>query len=123
MLGGTVYVTGNITTENSNLDGDETVCAEGKIYLEQGLVRSNVIPIIISLKADADGIVAERECTLDGVLYAPYGSIRLENIELYGAVGGKTVTMEYCIIIYAKELHGRPDLPGGELNTVSYSYK
>jgi len=123
ILEGTVYVTGMISVEDSNLDGDETIVAEGSIRIEQGGVRSDIIPIIISLKVDGE-IYSEWGTTVDGVLYAPYGRIRLENgVHLYGATAGKTVTIQNCTITYAKQLHGREDVPGGELHTITYSFK
>jgi len=122
ILEGTVYVTGMISLENSNLDGEQTVVAEGDIRIEQGAVRSDIIPLIISIKVDGE-IYSELGTTVDGVLYAPYGNIRLENgVHLYGAAGGKTVNIQDCIITYAKELEGRQDLPGGELSTIAYSF-
>lgn len=121
-LEGTVYVTGSVSVEYSNLDGDETICAEGNIRIEQGDVRSDIIPIFISLKVDGE-IYSEMGTTVDGVLYAPYGRIRLESgIHLYGAAGGKTVNIQNSTITYAKELQGRQDLPGGELAIIAYSY-
>ena len=123
ILEGTVYVTGMIRVEYGNLDGEQTVVAEGNISIEQGAVRSDIIPLIICTKVDGE-IYSEWGTTVDGVLYAPYGSIRLENgVHLYGAAGGKTVNIQGCTITYAKELQGRQDLPGGELVTISYSYK
>ena len=123
ILEGTVYVTGMISVEYGNLDGEQTVVAEGNIGIEQGAVRSGIIPLIICTKVDGE-IYSEWGTTVDGVLYAPYGSIRLENgVNLYGAAGGKTVNIQDCTITYAKELQGRQDLPGGELTTISYSYK
>lgn len=123
ILEGTVYVTGMISVENGNLDGEQAVVAEGNIGIEQGAVRSGIIPLIICTKVDGE-IYSEWGTTVDGVLYAPYGSIRLENgVNLYGAAGGKTVNIQDCTITYAKELQGRQDLPGGELTTISYSYK
>jgi len=118
----TVYATGEIHIEYGNIDGAETLVAEGNIWIEQGAVRSDIIPIILCTKVDGE-IYSESIAAVDGVLYAPYGNVRLQTIHLYGAVGGKTVDMEDCTITYAKELQGRDDIPGAELHIISYTYK
>ena len=95
----------------------------GDIKIEQGVFRSGIIPIIICLK-DGGEIYSETGTVVDGVLYAPHGTVRLQGgTHLHGAVGAKTVDIQNCTITYAKELQGRDDLPGGELHTVTYTYK
>ena len=42
---------------------------------------------------------------------------------IYGAAGGKMINIQGCTVTYAAELHGRQDLPGGELVTISYIYE
>lgn len=125
ILDGTVYVTGEIWVENGNIDGDQTLVAEGNIYIEQGDIRSEVIPIIICTNDEVNAeIRCESGTTVDGVLYAPYGMVWLETqVHLYGAVGAKTVKIESCHITYAKQLGGRENIPGAGLNTISYTYK
>jgi len=123
ILEGTIYVTGIIRVEKGNIDGDQTLLAEGDINIEQGAMRSEIIPIYISTKVGGE-IYLEKDTTVDGVLYAPYGTVRAEqNVHLYGAVGAQTVNIQYCHITYAKELQGRDDIPGAELHTISYTYK
>ena len=122
ILEGTVYVTGEIHIEYGTLDGSQTLVAEESIWIEQGAVRSDIIPIILCTK-DGGEIYSESTAAVDGVLYAPDGTVRLQSVHLYGAVGAETVDIQYCTITYAKELQGRDDLPGGELHTISYTYK
>ena len=59
------------------------------------------------------------------MLYAPNGVVSITNVGYFhGAVGGKTILLTNVNeLLYAQELHGRQDLPGGELATISYSYK
>jgi cytoskeletal protein CcmA (bactofilin family) len=122
-LKGTVYVTGKISVENGTLDGDENVAAEGDINIEQGVVRATRIPVVTSFKVGGR-IYSEQGSTIDAVLYAPYGSVELENgIVLYGAVGAQDVLIDSSTINWAKQLQGREDVPGGELHTISYSYE
>lgn len=123
ILDGTVYVTRMIKVEKGNVDGDHTLLAEGNIYIEQGVIRSDIIPIYISTKVGGE-IYLEMGTTVDGVLYAPYGTVRAEqNVHLYGAIGAQIADIQNCHITYAHELQGRDDIPGAELHTISYTYK
>ena len=134
ILKGTVYVTGDIRVEGSNLDGNENIVAEGDIWIEQGAVRSAIIPIILCIKVDgriySEGR-PEGPTIVDGVLYAPYGEVMLAQegvhlygVHLYGAVYGKTVDIQGSTITFARELlQGRQGVPGSKLGIISYSYK
>jgi len=53
------------------------------------------------------------------------GTVDITNVNYFhGAVGGKTVLLTNVDeLLYAQELQGREDLPGGELATIAYSYE
>jgi len=121
ILEGTVYVTGEIWVAFGRLNGEENVVAEGYINIEGGGYYGSIetIPIITSVYGD----IKLEGPIVDAVIYAPNGYVWLEDVDLYGALGGKTVKVERSTITYAKELQGRQDLPGGELTTISYGYK
>ena len=72
-----------------------------------------------------NGNITVKMDIVNAVVYAPNGSVTLEaSPHLYGAVGGTTVIVGTgSQITYAAQLHGRQDLPGGELHTISYSYE
>ena len=118
-LEGTVYVTGSILVENARFEGREQVAAEGDVTIHSGSYASEYIPIITAVY----GNIELNGAKVDAVVYAPNGTVTCRgNIEVYGAVGGKDVWIENASIIYAEELHGREDIPGGELHTIAYSF-
>jgi len=119
-LTGTVYVTGTLLIENAYLTGRETLCVEGDVTINNGCYASiDNIPIITSVF----GNITLSQARVDVVAYAPNGTVTCNGLALYGAVGGKQVLISQADIFYASQLTGREDLPGGELHTVSYSYK
>ena len=121
-LGGTVYVTGTISLKpRVQLIGDEHIIAEWDILIEGGDIISEYVPLVMSI----NGNITVKKNIVNAVVYAPNGIVLLEaSPHLYGAVGGTTVIVGTgSQITYAAELHGRQDLPGGELSTISYIYK
>lgn len=119
-LTGTVYVTGTLLIENASLGGRESVCVEGDVTINNGSYASlDNIPIITSVFGD----IYLDQARVDVVAYAPNGTVTCNGLDLYGAVGGKEVWISQADVFYASQLTGREDLPGGELITVSYSYK
>ncbi len=121
----TIYVTGTLKLQSgARLDGQHCVCAEGDIELNGGY-RSDLIPVIISKNGSITCKKGTADNIINAVVYAPKGSVSLEaNAKLYGAVGGNTVSIgSNSLVTYAAQLHGRQDLPGGELTTIAYSYK
>jgi len=120
-LTGTIYATGIIEVKpGSLLDGEENILAEQSITIEGGEYVSDCIPVVISTGGD---ILCTKNI-INAVVYAPNGNVLVTgSTHLYGAVGGKTVDVANAAITYAAELHGRQDLPGGELATISYIYK
>ena len=119
-LTGTVYVTGTLTIENAHLSGRESVCVAGNVTINNGSYASiDNIPIIISVFGD----ISLDQARVDVVVYAPNGIVTCNGLDLYGAVAGKEIWISNADIFYASQLTGREDLPGGELKTVSYSYK
>jgi hypothetical protein len=119
-LEGTVYVTGTIAVQNGIFDGEYNVVAEGDIQLSGGGLTSSAIPLFTSVSGDIRLVGS----VIYAVVYAPNNSIEIVNLGyLYGAVGGRTVNIGNAIVYWAAQLVGREDLPGGELTTISYSYK
>jgi len=123
-LTGTVYVTGEITVNNSRFEGPENIAAEVKIRIVGGGLTSEIVPIVTCVYGDIE-VVGGTEGGIKAVLYAPNGVVDITNVDhFHGAVGGKTVLLTNVDeLLYAQELHGRQDLPGGELSTISYIYK
>lgn len=123
-LTGTVYVAGEITTNNSRFEGPENIAAEVKIRLVGGGLTSEIVPIVTCVYGDIE-VVGGTEGGIKAVLYAPNGVVNITNVGYFhGAIGGKTVLLTNVDeLLYAQELHGRQDLPGGALATISYSYK
>ena len=123
-LTGTGYVAGVITTNISRVEGSENIAAEVKIRLVGGGLTSEIVPIVTCVYGDIE-VVGGTEGGIKAVLYAPNGVVSITNVDYFhGAVGGKTVLLTNVDeLLYAQELHGRQDLPGGELATISYSYK
>jgi len=118
-LTGTVYVIGTITVNNGIFEGQQNVVATGEIFIHGGEIGSTNIPLFTSV----NGGITLQGALVCAVVYAPNGTVTVWNIDnLYGAVGGSTVDVDKATIIYAEELQGREDLPGGLLYTISYSY-
>ena len=117
-LTGPIYVTGMVKGTGGHLDGEEHVLAEGDIILSGGGYGSEFIPVLVSTA----GNIRLVGPTVDAVVYAPVGSVEIINLNLYGAIGGNTVTIGNAIIRYSESLSGRTDLPGSELYPLTYSY-
>jgi len=118
VLAGPLYIDGYLQVNNGNIEGREHIICEGDVQIFGGGYGSEDIPVITSLYGD----ITLQGPVVDAVLYAPNGTVLLENLELYGAAGGVQVTVENSFIRYAEELHGRADLPGSELYPLTYSY-
>lgn len=119
ILGGTVYVTGNIEVHNARFEGEENVVAGGTITISGGAIGSENLPLFTSV----DGDIILEGTEVHAVVYAPEGTVWVSGgVSLFGAVGGSTVEVSNATIIYAQSLQGRDDLPGGLLYTISYSY-
>jgi len=125
----TIYVTGTLTMKSgSRLDGQQNIFAEGTaggttIDITGGGVTSTLIPVVIAKNGNIS--CGGSNQIINAVVYAPNGTVTLgSNVRLYGAVGGNTVNMgSGSLVTYSALLHGRQDLPGGELTTIAYSYK
>ncbi|MBA7656254.1 hypothetical protein ES703_64174 [subsurface metagenome] len=125
-LTSTIYITGSLTMKpGSLLEGRENILAEQNIEIGGGAYVSDLVPVIICKNGDiACKSGGPGSDIINAVVYAPNGNVEITvGAILYGAVGGKTVLIKNAVITYAAELHGRQDLPGGELATISYSYK
>jgi len=128
-MAGTVYVEGSVTmTENrsihieagASLTGTGNFIAENAhIKIELSRFEMDNIPLVAALNGD---IQKGEQCEyIKGILYAPNGDVKLENIVVYGAVFGETVTLvENATIIYPSE--GESDLIGsGEVKRLTHS--
>ncbi len=118
MLQGPVYVVGDIEVQGGNLEGKEQIFTEGTLRMSGGGYGSETIPIFTATVGNIHLVGP----IIDAVVYAPNGIVKLTNLDLYGAVGGKTIDISNARIFYDEELHGREDIPGGELHTIVYSY-
>ena len=120
ILEGTLYVAGEIWVAFGRLEGKVNVLAEVYVNIEGGGFGSvEDIPFITCTNGD----IKLEGPVVDAVVYAPNGLVWLEEVYVYGAVGGKTVKVEWSTITYAQQLQGREDVPGGELHTITYSFK
>jgi len=119
VLEGPLYVVGDIKVNQGHLDGQEHILSEGTVDITGGGYGSEDIPVITSLYGDIDCVGP----VVDAVAYAPYGEVRLQNLQLYGALGGNVCRVSNAIVTYAQSLHGRWDLPGSSLYPLTYSYE
>lgn len=118
-LEGPLYVVGDVTVNQGHMDGQEHILTEGNVDITGGGYGSSDIPVIISLYGYIDCVGP----VVDAVVYAPYGEVRLQNLHLYGALGGNEVRVSNAIVTYAQSLDGRWDLPGASLYPLTYSYE
>jgi hypothetical protein len=117
-LDGPLYVTGMVKGTGGHLQGEEHVLAVGDINMSGGGYGSDSIPVLTSITGDVRLVGP----VVDAVVYAPEGSAEAVNLQLYGAIGGFTVSLSNCNLIYSASLHGRSDLPGSELYPLTYQY-
>lgn len=128
-MGGTVYVEGlekmgtNLTIHieaGTSITGTGNFIAQdGDIKIELARFELENIPLVAALYGN---IEKGEQCDyIKAILYAPEGEIRLDNIEIYGAVFGKSVTLlENTTITYPSEEES--DLiGGGEVNRLTHS--
>ncbi len=112
-LGGTAYVCGDIVMSGTGFRGGETIVAEGDATIS-GSVKLNVgdIPRFISL---GDEVNFSGDTWVSAIVYAPDAHIELSgSSKVYGALVGKSVTMEGAAIVeYPPGLGDLDDLPGG----------
>ncbi len=101
-VGGILYITGNLTINNSTLVGPGSIVAEGKINIQQNSVVGNSLDTAVSLISAYESAfegdiaikieegVAESPTVIWGTLWSPRGEIKVEmNSKLYGsAVSG-----------------------------------
>ncbi|TET68042.1 MAG: hypothetical protein E3J40_02135 [Dehalococcoidia bacterium] len=119
ILEGPLYVVGDISVNHGHLDGQEHILSEGNINITGGGYGSESIPVITSLYGYIDLVGP----LVDAVLYAPEGQVRVQNCQLFGAMGGVDCIVSNAIIVYSQALHGRQDLPGSELFPLTYGYE
>jgi len=120
-LTGTIYVTGKLkVTGGARFEGEHNIAVEGDVRFEGGGVNSTHLPIVTA----NPGSITLTQSTVDAVVYAPNNSVDLISLtRLNGAVGGLEVRCGKTLVVWSATLNGRADLPGGELKTISYSYK
>jgi len=119
ILEGPLYVVGDIKVNDGHLDGKEHILTEGNVDITGGGYGSESIPVITSLYGYIDLVGP----VVDAVLYAPEGQVRVQNCQLFGAMGGVDCIVSNAIIAYSQSLHGRQDLPGSELFPLTYGYE
>ncbi len=128
VLGGTVYVTGNVTIDHQTVTGWGDIVAEGYINMDNYAFNPDnllSLPLIMSI---GDDILLDIDTNVldsgtQAVLYAPNGEIWLDNVNVYGSVAAKDITVRQSEIFYPATLKGRADLPGAGLETISYGYQ
>jgi len=128
-MGGTVYVEGlektganltiHIEAEASLTGMGNFIAQDGDIKIEIARFDLENIPLVAVLNGD---IQKGEQCEyIKALLYAPNGDITLENIVVYGAVFGNTVSLLEDVIIYYPA-EGESDLIGsGEVNRLTHS--
>ncbi len=126
-LGGTVYVTGDVTMTRTQLEGFGDIVAEGSITInitEFGLTITEFLPLLMSVNSDVtvDGSQAYSPY-IESIIYAPEGRIYLKMMNAYGSVAASNILLERSSLDYPAELRGRADLPGTGLDTVTYQFK
>lgn len=132
VLGGTVYVTGNVAIDHQTITGWGDIVAEGNIIMSTYAFNPDSLlslPLIMSINGDIsldhDSNVGDEgtDVGTQAVLYAPNGEIYLDNVNVYGSVAAQDITVRVSDINYPATLKGRADLPGAGLETISYGYK
>jgi len=128
-MGGTVYVEGlekmdtnraiHIEAGTSVTGIGNFIAQDGDIKIELAIFELENIPLVAALYGNIEK--GENCDYIKAILYAPEGEIRMDNIEIYGAVFGKTVTLlENTTITYPAA--GETDLiGGGEVNRLTHS--
>jgi len=118
-LTGPVYVVGQIKGTGGFLIGQEHVVCQGDINMSGGGYGAENIPVLVTTAGKIRLVGAQ----VSAVVYAPVGSAEVVNVgQLYGAVGGNSVTISNSVLLYSQSLHGRTDLPGSELYPLTYTY-
>jgi len=119
ILEGPLYVLGSVQVENGHIDGNEHILCEGSVQIYGGGYGSENIPIFITLF----GNIELQGPTVDSVLYAPQGSVELDNLQLNGALGGHQCIINNSTVYYIEEINCRPDLPSTDIYSLMYSYE
>ena len=127
VLGGTVYVTGDVDINNTDITGFGDIIAEGTLVMNNySLTVTN--PVYLPLFMSVNKTITLSNDYPDGtfaIVYAPHaqdGEINLTGVELTGSVASTMITLDNSVIYYPAELRGRADLPGAGLDTVTYTF-
>jgi hypothetical protein len=119
ILEGPIYVLGSVQVDNGHIDGNEHILCEGSVQIHGGGYGSESVPVFIALF----GNIQLQGPTVDSVLYAPQGSIQLDNLQLNGALGGLQCIINNSTVCYTEEVYCRTDLPSTEIYSLMYSYE
>jgi len=126
ILEGTVYVTGDVFIDRAKITGFGDILAGGNFEILRYSIDigdSLILPILMSIYED---IILDRDTEGYGVtyaiVYAPNGTISVNQVELHGSVASLEVILNQSVIFYPAELRGRADLPGAGLDTVTYIF-
>ena len=127
VLHGTVYVTGNVYIDQSNISGFGDILCEGGVgfnmdHYSYTIGDSPILPLIMAINGGVDLTHDEGDGTY-GILYAPQGLINLDHVEVTGSVAAPAVNLVQARINYPAEMRGRADLPGAGLDIVTYLFE
>ncbi len=127
-LMGTVYVTGEVDIGTSSITGFGDIIVEGRFFgRNYHFITSSTetLPIIMSVYDDIDiqDDTYEAVTGTQAIMYAPEGTARVENADIFGSVAAPNIELINSNINYPAELRGRADLPGAGLDTVTYTYE
>ena len=128
VLGGTVYFTGDVDINNTDVTGFGDIIAEGTLVMNNyslTVTNPEYLPLFMSVNKTIT-FNNDYEAGTFAIVYAPHdsdGEINLTNVELTGSVASTKITLDNSTIYYPAELRGRADLPGAGLDTVTYIFE
>jgi len=127
VLAGTVYVTGDVNMGNADISGFGDIVAEGDLDFNNysfSVENPITLPLLMTIGEDKTiNLGADRGPQTMAILYAPNGTIDLNNVDITGSVAAPLITLNNAMIEYPAELRGRADLPGAGLDTVTYTFQ
>ncbi len=127
-LTGTVYVTGDVDINHTEITGFGDIATEGNFALNNYSINVDT-PEILPLLMSVNQNMSINHDDYGGnpgtfaIMYAPNGTIDLNNVELTGSIAAKLVVIVSAFINYPAEMRGRADLPGAGLDTVTYLFE
>lgn len=127
VLQGTVYVFGDVSITKTNITGFGDIIAEGNLAMDHYSLNVNtpeILPLFMAVYGNINLTLDNRGTKgTQAIIYAPNGTINLNQIELTGSVAAELVVVTHSNINYPAEMRGRADLPGSGLDIVTYTFK